>query len=159
MRFYSFMIMDIEQSTEADNEQEAKEIILLRLCNVDLSHGYFDEDVKAAKNTEFGGVVWSALDKASPFRDTIVQKNVPNYFDVTVRKLEWNHYTVRVNALSELKAEQTIEGMIKSNNIPAESLTKANAEAYRPGSYTGSKIIKTQKSDDCKPMQEHKIQQ
>lgn len=142
-RFYSFMLMGVEQSINANDEQQAKQLILLRMCNIDVSNGYFEEDLTLAKKTQLGALLWAELEKTSPFRDTVINKHQPYHYDVIVRKLEWNHYTLRIDALSEHQAEQKADDMIRVNDFKADMLTKANAEVYHPGSYNGTKVIST----------------
>lgn len=64
---FLFSVMGTHQEAHgADNINHARELVLLQMCGMDLSNGYWDDDVQHYKHTDLGKQVWESLSKQSP---------------------------------------------------------------------------------------------
>lgn len=105
MKSFTFQLLGATHTTEAKNLNDAKELILLRICEFDVTNGYWSEDVDQAKNSDLGKIVWNALSKYVEGKDEPKLKS----FSASVRVLEWNTYDLTIEALTIEEARQRIE--------------------------------------------------
>lgn len=140
-KLFTFDVLGVEKSIEANDQCHARELILLEMCGVDVSDGYWDAAVDNVINeTELGRIVWEDIKR----KNAIKTEEPKRRYHAEVEVLEWNTYKVEMLAESEEEAKENIQWLGTSGNFNTSHLVDKVVEVKTATSMYGGRdpIIK-----------------